>query len=398
MTANPANGVIRYLRRVALRQDAAGLTDGELMEQYVTRRDEAAFEALVHRHGPMILGTCRRILRNEADAEDAFQATFLVFVRKAASIRSRGTVSNWLYGVAHNTALKAKAMNHKRHLKEREAGTVPKREARAEIGQEAQALLDTELSKLADKYRIPIVLCDLEGRTIKEAARHLGWPQGTMATRLTRGRAQLTKRMTKHGLTLSGVVGVAVVLQGVASANVPMALIASTTNAASLIATTGQAAAVGVVSANVAALTEGMMKTLLLTRPKFVMTLVLALASAVGGWGAYQIRVATLKGSKEFVKSPGGIPPVAAPAEEDEKPDGKNDKAIAGAVDDHEKLVDHRQDKKTSPRVWKADTDGEDDLKRKFLIDRAGAIARGEAAFRKEDAGTEDAVDGKSAN
>src|SRR5579872_4081314 len=125
MKENAASRAIRYLRRVTLRQDGAGLTDGELMEQYVTRRDEAAFEALVHRHGPMVLGVCRRILRNEADAEDAFQATFLVFVRKATSIRSRGTVSNWLYGVAHNTALKANAMNRKRRMKEREAGTTP---------------------------------------------------------------------------------------------------------------------------------------------------------------------------------------------------------------------------------------------------------------------------------
>src|SRR5262249_11269762 len=152
------------------------------------------FEALMHRHGPMVFGVCRRILRNETDAEDAFQATFLVFVRQAASIRSRNTVSSWLYSVAHNTALKAKAMNHKRRVKERESGIVPKEESRAEVWQELQVLLDAELSKLLDKYRVPIVLCDLEGKTINEAARQLGWPQGTLATRLTRGRAQLAKR------------------------------------------------------------------------------------------------------------------------------------------------------------------------------------------------------------
>ncbi|HEV3238580.1 MAG TPA: RNA polymerase sigma factor, partial [Gemmataceae bacterium] len=204
MGTNAVNRVIRHLRRAAFHQNGTGLTDSELLEHYLTRRDEAAFEGLVHRHGPMVLGVCRRILRNEADAEDAFQATFLVFVRKAASIRSRSTLSNWLYGVAHNTALKAKAMNCKRHLKEKEAGTAPKQEARAEVWQEVQALLDAELSRLPDKYRIPIVLCDLEGKTIKEAARHLGWPQGTVATRLARGRAQLAKRLTKRGLTLSG--------------------------------------------------------------------------------------------------------------------------------------------------------------------------------------------------
>jgi hypothetical protein len=204
--------------------------------------------------------------------------------------------------------------------------------------------------------------------------------------------------MTKHGLTLSGGVGAAVVSQGMTSANVPLALIASTTNAASIIATMGQAVAVGMVSAKVAALTEGMMKTLFLTRLKFVMTMVIALSPVCVGWGAYQTLAATLKGSKEFVKSPGGIPPVAAPAKEDEKPDGENDKAIAGTVDDGEKSADHRQDKKTSPRVWKTDADGEDDLKRKFFIDRTRAIARGEAAFRKEGAGTEDTEEGKPTN
>src|SRR5216683_5726004 len=119
MATHAMNRVIWHLRRAALRQDGAGLTDSELLEQYVTRRDEAAFEALVRRHGPMVLGVCRRVLRNQADAEDAFQATFLVLVRRAASIRSRSTLSNWLYGVAHNTALKAKAMNSKRRTKER---------------------------------------------------------------------------------------------------------------------------------------------------------------------------------------------------------------------------------------------------------------------------------------
>src|SRR5438067_12518314 len=107
MAMNAGNGVIRHLRRLAFQQDAAVLTEGELLEQYVAWRDEAAFEALLRRHGPMVLAVCRRVLRNEADAEDAFQATFLVLVRKAASIQSRGAVSNWLYGVASNVALKA---------------------------------------------------------------------------------------------------------------------------------------------------------------------------------------------------------------------------------------------------------------------------------------------------
>src|SRR5438445_10591040 len=114
------------LRSCAQGLDGDGISDGDLLECFVALRDDSAFEALVHRHGPMVFGVCRRILRNDADAEDAFQATFLVLVRKAAAIRPRGMVSNWLYGVAHNTALKAKAMNHQRQRKEKEAGTMPK--------------------------------------------------------------------------------------------------------------------------------------------------------------------------------------------------------------------------------------------------------------------------------
>src|SRR5215470_11094159 len=170
MGTNALNRVIGQVRQAALRQNGAGPTDDELLEWYLGQRDADAFEALVQRHGPMVLGVCRRVLRNQADAEDAFQATFLVLVRKAAAIRSRN-VGSWLYGVAHNTALKALAMNCKRRTKEREAGSVSRPQTAEPGWCELQALLDTELSRLPDRYRAPLVLCDLEGKTIKEAAR-----------------------------------------------------------------------------------------------------------------------------------------------------------------------------------------------------------------------------------
>src|SRR5437764_14818401 len=125
MPTNALNRVIDHLRRTGALPDEARLPDGDLLECYVNRRDEAAFEALLRRHGPMVLGVCRRILGNEADAEDAFQATFLVLVRKASSIVPPSMVGNWLYGVAHRTALKAKAMNSRRRGKEREAAQRP---------------------------------------------------------------------------------------------------------------------------------------------------------------------------------------------------------------------------------------------------------------------------------
>ncbi len=289
MAANKINGFIRRLRRDALQRDAAGLSDGELLDLYLAGRNESAFEVLLHRHGAMVLGVCRRVLRNESDAEDAFQATFLVFVRKAASIRRRATVSNWLYGVAHNTALKARAMNHKRHAKETDAASVPRDEA-SEVWLEIHALLDSELSTLPDKYRIPIVLCDLEGKTIIEAARHLGWPQGTVATRLTRGRAQLAERLTKQWLTLTGSVMAAVMSQASASAQatmsacVPASLAATTVQAATAVAA-GQVAARGVISSRVIALTEGVVRAMSITKLKTLTVLALA-GMVLGGGGA----------------------------------------------------------------------------------------------------------------
>src|ERR671935_2476096 len=122
MPTSDRNPALRYLRQASLSPDGDGPTDGALLEAFLARRDEAAFRLLLRRHGPMVLGVCLRVLGNEADAEDAFQATFLVLARKAASIRSGGLVGNWLYGVAHNTALKAKAMSQRRRAKEKEAG------------------------------------------------------------------------------------------------------------------------------------------------------------------------------------------------------------------------------------------------------------------------------------
>src|SRR5262249_39553350 len=147
---------------------------------------------------PMVLGVCRRVLRNEADAEDAFQATFLVLVKKAASIRPRGMVGNWLYGVAHTTALKARAMRTRRLAKEREAAARPKPEAAAGAWEQLHGLLDQELKALPDKYRAAIVLCDLEGKSVKEAAQQLGCPPGTIGSRLARGRRLLSRRLARR--------------------------------------------------------------------------------------------------------------------------------------------------------------------------------------------------------
>jgi RNA polymerase sigma factor (sigma-70 family) len=276
MATSVLNGVLRHLRRIALARDGAGLTDGELLDSFVATGDEVAFESLTRRHGPMVLGVCRRVLGNEADAEDAFQATFLILVRKAADVMPRSMVGNWLYGVAHNTALKAKAMNSKRRVKEKQAGQRYSTATPAAAASQLQELLDDELSRLPDKYRVPIVLCDLEGKLIKEAARQLGWPQGTVASRLARARGLLAKRLASHGLVFSSGSLAALVLESTATAAVPIALMNSTMKAAA-----GGAAA-AVTSAEVAALFERMMQTMLMRKLNAAAGLILLAALGLG--------------------------------------------------------------------------------------------------------------------
>jgi RNA polymerase sigma factor (sigma-70 family) len=280
MATRQLNEFMRHLRRVLDRQDASGIADGELVRRYVERRDEAAFEALLRRHGPMVFGVCRRVLHNEHDAEDAFQATFLILVRKASNLQSPGMIGNWLYGVAYRTALHAREAAGKRRAKEAEMPA--KLPAPEDIWAELRPALDLELERLPDKYRSVIVLCDLEGKTRKEAARHLGRTEGTVASRLARGRVLLAKRLARHGLTVSGGALAAALSQN-ASASVPASAVSSTIKAASLFAA-GQAAAAGMISVKVAALTEGVMKAMLLTKLKIGTAVLLALAvSGVGG-------------------------------------------------------------------------------------------------------------------
>jgi RNA polymerase sigma factor (sigma-70 family) len=280
MAAAELNKAVEHLRGVLVERDAAGVTDGELLTRYVRQRDEAAFAALVRRHGPMVLGVCRRVLHDPHDAEDAFQATFLVLVRKASAVRCPGLVGNWLYGVAYRTAQHARRALLKRRTKEAEV--VPKAEAPHEARADLRDLLDRELERLPDRYRAAVVLCDLAGASSKEAALHLGLPAGTVASRLARGRALLAKRLARHGLAVTGAALAGVASQD-AAAGVPAALVSSTIKAASLFAA-GRAVTAGVISAQVAALAEGVLRTMLLGKIKAaaVVLVVCALGAGVG--------------------------------------------------------------------------------------------------------------------
>jgi len=320
--AHPWGRTIRHLRRAALARECGGLTDGQLLECYLLRRDEAAFEALVRRHGPMVLGVCRRVVGNVHDAEDAFQATFLVLVRKAATIGKRGAVGNWLFGVAYRAALKARAVAVRRKAREKQVEEMPEPwTGPDEAWHDLRPLLDAELARLPDKYRAAILLCDLEGRSRRESARQLGLPEGTLSSRLAVGRKMLASRLARRGLALSGAAVGMVLAQGVARAAVPAPLILSTAKAATL--TTANAAVAGVFSAKVLSLTEGVLKAMWMTKLKITATLLLAMGVICAGAG--------MTGRLAFANGPAENLAVAAhasapaPEPEPKKPEEKKE-------------------------------------------------------------------------
>jgi RNA polymerase sigma factor (sigma-70 family) len=278
--------LLGHLRRVAAAPQPP--SDGELLSCFIERREESAFAALLRRHGPMVLGVCRRVLRDVHDAEDAFQATFLVLVRKAASVRPREAVGNWLYGVAYRTALEARAKIARRHAREKPMDDLPQAEAKPQAGwHELLPLLDQELHRLPDKYRLAVVLCDVQGRSRKDVARQLAIPEGTLSSRLATARKRLAVRLSRLGFALSGASLAVLLAENAAPASVPAPLFLSTTQAALLVAA-GHTAAAGVVST----LTEGVLKTMFLAKLKTVSVVlsgVVVLGLGTGGL-LYQTR------------------------------------------------------------------------------------------------------------
>jgi RNA polymerase sigma factor (sigma-70 family) len=291
MSIGQRNGFLGHLRGIILARDGNGQSDAQLLRSFLAQNDEAAFAALVRRHGPMVLGVCRRLLRDPCDAEDAFQATFLVLVRKAASLGRPEQVSNWLYGVAYRTALRARAERMRQHSLEKPLYDIPADEPVAElVWQDLRPILDEELNGLPEKYRVPLVLCYFEGKTKRQAARHLGKPEGTVSTQLARGRDLLRERLVRRGLTLSAGVLAATLSHSAASAAVPGALMTSTVRAAVDLAA-GKAAA-GAIAAPVAVLTEGVMRAMFMTKLKFAAAVMLAVGLFAAGTGGlfYQSR------------------------------------------------------------------------------------------------------------
>src|SRR5436190_4221209 len=284
MPSGFAHPVLKFIRTITASGDAGDTPDSQLLDRFIAQRDEAAFAVLVRRHGPMVLGVCARVLGDTPDAEDAFQATFLVLLRRARSVGRPELLGNWLHGVAYRTALKAKVQAARRRRHEsRVVGRSTADAGEEGLWRDLGPVLEEELARLPAKYRVPLVLCHLEGQTHEEVARRLGCPRETVTTRLTRARERLRVRMVQRGVTLSGA-ALGTFLVENAHATVPPALAEGTIKAAAAFAA-GQAAA-AVVSARVAALAEGVMRAMLLTKLKIAAVLLLAAGLLAWGMGA----------------------------------------------------------------------------------------------------------------
>jgi RNA polymerase sigma factor (sigma-70 family) len=286
MTTSATRGaVFQQIDRLYRDGTLAGLGDVQLLERYITGRDEAAFEALVNLHGPMVLGLCRRVLRDPRDIEDAFQATFLILVRKAPTIQDPGLLSNWLYGVAYRVARRARSQTLRR--RDREIA-VENLDAPAPL-ENADAyglgpVLDQELNRLPRKYRAALVLCYLKGHTHDQAAEELACPVGTVRSRLARGRDLLRRRLTSRGhAPTAAILGADTVLPAkLFTEAVPPSLASATVRAAFAVGASKTIKA-GAASASALSLTQGVLTTMKLAQLKLIGMAFLATSLSAGG-------------------------------------------------------------------------------------------------------------------
>jgi RNA polymerase sigma factor (sigma-70 family) len=266
-----------------------GRSDADLLERFVQLRDQEAFAALVQRHGPMVLAVCQRLLPDCHEAEDAFQATFLILVRKSPSLRQPGQLAPWLYGVAYRTALRLrhKSARWQPAARDLDAQPGPATDPLDRLAwQEVRAILDEEIQRLPGKYRLPVVLCYLQGQSYTEAARSLGWPAGTVSVRLARARERLRQRFARRGLGLTASLLGGLLTREVLAAPLPGVLASATVHAGAA-GVGGRAGLTGVVSQQVITLTEGVLQAMWTTKLKATFAVALAvglLGMGAGGW------------------------------------------------------------------------------------------------------------------
>src|SRR5262245_23555449 len=306
MTNGRIGTVLRHVRRLEAARDAESTPDCGLLERFVADGDEAAFEALVRRHGPMVLGVCRRVLRHSEDTEDAFQAAFLVLARRAAAVRKADSLGSWLHGVAYRVAANLRRDLARRRAREAVVADPPESAAAAEVSwQDVRVALDEELARLPERFQAPLVLCYLEGKTRDEAAHELGWSVGQLRGRLERGRELLRNRLTRRGLALSAAL-LGAALTHDASAALPATLVGAAVKVAA-----------GAVPAQVAALAGGVLRTMFVTKAKTVALLLCAvMAMGTAGVALHQAAPDQRAAAEPGAEAPVGEPPVSKPEPE----------------------------------------------------------------------------------
>ncbi|HEU5116112.1 MAG TPA: RNA polymerase sigma factor, partial [Isosphaeraceae bacterium] len=328
MSVEGSNVSLRQLFEVGT---VAGLTDAQLLQRFLTRRDEAAFEALVRKLGPMVLAVCRRRLSDPNDVDDAFQATFLVLIRRAPEIQDPGRLANWVYGVAHKVAERARVHALRRREHERK---VPPMSAEPDPTPEVDdfaAPLHEEIRALPDRYRSAIVVCFLQGRTHEEAARDLGWPVGTVKGRLARAKDLLRKRLVRRGFTAPAGL-LASTLAKDAAGSVPPALLHSTIRAA-LPFVAGEALTAAAVSTSAAALAQEVARTMIRHHVTLLVLGVAAFGLIGGGAGVYAWQTSG-KGDKPSASD--NTNPSQPPVAKDSKPptpEITNEQRAAAAIE-----------------------------------------------------------------
>jgi len=398
--------VLSGLRRAALLPDGAGLTDAQLLGRFVADRDETAFEALVRRHGPMVLGVCRRLAGHAHDAEDAFQVTFLVLARKAGSIGMRELLGNWLYGVACRTARKARVAGTRRRTREGALEDYPVHPGEQDADrQEWRTALDEEVARLPEKYRVPVVLCEFEGRARREVACELNVPEGTLSSRLAAARKLLARRLTRRGLVLPAAFLGMAWGPGLAGAAVPASLVESTTHSAALVAV-GKAIG-SALPAGVDALMQGVTTAMWFAKVKLGIAVLVTLGLlGAGAWSLRQARAGDGPDKpKPSAAKPGPDKPSAdkaANADKPKKPQGESVHGTIAAVDTDKKTItlnvavkgEKRTEEKSFPVAADADIFREDLV----IKDKNQPLPKGTLADLSEGTwvGAQLSADGKS--
>jgi RNA polymerase sigma factor (sigma-70 family) len=318
MSVTQQSLILQHLRRLAGTHPDAGPSDVELLASFAARGDEAAFAVLVRRHGPTVLNVCRSVLHHEQDAEDAFQATFVILARKADSIKQRASVAGWLHEVAHRVALKTRAAASRRSARERKVTPMAAADPALDMTlRDLWRVLHEELRRLPDKYRLPLVLCYLEGRSQADAAAQLGWRQSTLRGRLERGREHLRRRLAARGVALAAVFCTAAVTSRATSTELVDAAVRAAASGAD-----------GAVSSGVYSLAEEVMRAMSPSKVKIISAVLLA-ASLLAGAGALVLRASAAE------KAPAGQrpePEFAVEPAKSQPADDKNSIAYDGRV------------------------------------------------------------------